>query len=70
MDFIEKCKQKHGDKYLYTKTNYLNSKTKIEIICPEHGSFFKNHIHISVVMVVGNATIKSNQKKQNPRIYL
>ena len=63
MDFIEKCKQKHGDKYLYTKTNYLNSKTKIEIICPEHGSFFqKPYSHLS-----GNGCRKCYNKKQSEK---
>jgi len=31
----------HGDKYNYSKVNYKNSNTPIEIICPEHGSFFQ-----------------------------
>ena len=38
-EFIQKAKQIHGDKYDYSKVNYVNSKTKVEIICPEHGSF-------------------------------
>lgn len=31
----------HGNKYDYSLTNYINSLTKIEIICKEHGSFFQ-----------------------------
>ena len=38
-EFIEKAKQVHGDKYDYSKANYINNHTKIEIICLEHGSF-------------------------------
>ncbi len=38
--FIQKAIIKYGDLYNYTKVDYINSKTKIEIICKEHGSFF------------------------------
>lgn len=38
--FIEKSKITHGDKYRYDKVNYINSITKVEIICKLHGSFF------------------------------
>ena len=37
--FIEKAKEIHGDKYDYSKVDYKNSKTKIEIVCSTHGSF-------------------------------
>ena len=30
----------HGDKYSLEKAIYVNSNTKIEIICPEHGSWY------------------------------
>ena len=38
--FINKSKEIHGDKYDYSKVNYINNRTKVEIICPKHGSFF------------------------------
>ena len=38
--FIEKCKQIHGDKYDYSKVDYVNNRTKICIICPKHGEFY------------------------------
>ena len=38
-EFIEKAKKVHGDKYDYSKVNYIGSKTKVCIICPEHGEF-------------------------------
>ena len=41
-EFIKKSKEINGDKYDYSKTKLLNMKTKVEIICPEHGSFFQN----------------------------
>ena len=45
--FIRKAQSVHGDKYDYTKVNYIDSHTKVEIICPRHGSFFQNpHSHL------------------------
>ena len=37
--FIEEAILKHGKKYDYSKSNYLNSRTKIKIVCPIHGEF-------------------------------
>lgn len=37
--FLEKSKVIHGDKYDYSKVVYVNNKTKVTIICPEHGEF-------------------------------
>lgn len=45
--FIEEARQIHGDKYDYSKVVYLNNRTKICIICPEHGEFMQtpaNHL--------------------------
>ena len=47
-NFIEKAKEIHGDKYDYSKVEYKNAKTKVCIICPEHGEFWQtpnNHLH-------------------------
>lgn len=41
-DFTNKSKLIHGDRYIYTKVEYINSKTKVCIICPEHGEFWMN----------------------------
>ena len=37
--FIKKAKKVHGNKYDYSKVNYIDSKTKVRIICPKHGDF-------------------------------
>lgn len=37
--FVEKAKLTHGDKYDYSKVQYINNKTKVKIICPIHGEF-------------------------------
>ena len=39
--FIECAKKIHGNKYDYSKVEYINAKTKICIICPEHGEFWQ-----------------------------
>lgn len=45
--FIEKAKQIHGDKYDYSKVEYINTQTKVCIICPEHGEFWQTpHNHL------------------------
>ena len=41
-EFIEKAKKVHGDKYDYSKVEYINSYTKVCIICPEHGEFWQS----------------------------
>lgn len=46
-EFIEEARKVHGDKYDYSKVEYKNNKTKVCIICPEHGEFWQiplNHI--------------------------
>lgn len=46
--FIEKAIVKHGNKYDYSKVKYKDNKTKVEIICPKHGSFWqtpKKHLY-------------------------
>jgi very-short-patch-repair endonuclease len=37
--FISKANQIHGERYDYYKVNYINAKTKVTIICSEHGEF-------------------------------
>jgi hypothetical protein len=39
IEFIEKTKVIHGDKYDYSLVEYVDSKTNIKIICPIHGIF-------------------------------
>ena len=38
---ILRFKEVHGDLYDYSKVDYANGKTKVEIVCPTHGSFYK-----------------------------
>lgn len=46
--FIENSKQIHGDKYDYSRVNYVGNKKQVEIICKNHGSFLvRPNDHIS-----------------------
>lgn len=40
-EFILKARQIHGWKYDYSKVVYLNNRTPVCIICPEHGEFWQ-----------------------------
>lgn len=40
-EFIEKAKAIHGDKYDYSKVNYIGNHDNVCIICPIHGEFWQ-----------------------------
>ena len=40
-NFIKKANKQHNFKYNYEKVEYINSQTKVCIICPEHGEFWQ-----------------------------
>lgn len=47
-EFIRKSKLVHGDKYDYSKVDYVNNRVKVIITCPEHGDFIQkplDHLH-------------------------
>lgn len=46
--FIKKARIIHGDRYDYSKVVYINSTTKVCIICPSHGEFWQEPcLHLS-----------------------
>ena len=46
--FAEKAREVHGNKYDYSKVIYERNKKPVEIICPDHGSFWqKPNSHVS-----------------------
>lgn len=58
-EFIQKAKQVHGDKYDYSKVDYINSLTELIIICSDHGQFKqKPYSHL-----YGNGCKKCTQSK-------
>ena len=47
-DWILRAQKIHGNKYDYSKVNYIDNISKICIICPEHGEFWqKAYSHLS-----------------------
>jgi len=48
-EFIEKAIKIHGDRYDYSKVDYKNNKTKIEIYCKRHEYYFfqEPHSHLA-----------------------
>lgn len=40
-DFIQEANIEHGNKYVYSKVEYVNNHTKVCIICPKHGMFLQ-----------------------------
>ena len=58
--FIEKASKKHNGKYDYSKVEYVDSLTKVCIICPEHGEFWQTpQAHVR-----GNGCPKCANKKR------
>ena len=47
-NFIKRAKEIHGDKYDYSKVNYINSHTPVTLSCPKHGDFLAiPHKHLN-----------------------
>lgn len=47
-EFLKRAKEAHGDRYDYSKTEYIDMKSKICIVCPVHGEFWQtagNHVN-------------------------
>lgn len=41
VDWVTRFKEVHGDVYDYSRVKYAGYKDKVEIVCPEHGSFYQ-----------------------------
>ena len=62
-EFIKKAREVHGDKYDYSKVEYVTNQTPVEIVCPIHGIFVQrpnNHIR-------GNGCPKCSRETQSAR---
>lgn len=63
--FIEKAKKVHGEQYIYSMTNYINTNTKVCITCPEHGEFWQTpHNHLKGSGCPKCASEKNAKKKK------
>ena len=63
-EFIKKAEEVHGDKYDYSKVEYVNCNTPICIICPIHGEFWqKPHNHLT-----GSGCILCNESRCETKV--
>ena len=63
-DFIKEANKKHKNKYDYSGTEYKNARSKIKIICPDHGPFFmtaNNHLNGHGCSICNGGVSKSHQ---------
>jgi hypothetical protein len=63
-EFIKKAREVHGDKYDYSKVEYVGSESKVCIVCPEHGEFWQApHTHLrggGCPICVGRAKMRTS----------
>jgi len=58
-EFIKKAREVHGDRYDYSKVEYVNNQTKVCIACPIHGEFWQiPHVHLQ-----GKGCIKCGRER-------
>ena len=60
VEFIKKAREVHGDKYDYSKVEYVNNQTPIIIICPIHGKYPQrpgNHLRGNGCPICGRAAL-------------
>lgn len=63
--FIHEARKVHGEKYDYSKVEYVNTHTKVAIICPIHGEFFQVvHSHLS-----GSGCPKCGKNRMVQKLY-
>ena len=64
--FIRKAQEVHGDKYDYSKVNYINNNTNVIITCPIHGDFTQapsNHLSGKGCWKCGREISKQKNRK-------
>lgn len=69
--FLEKCKKTHGETYDYSKVEYIDSKTPVCVICPEHGEFWQSpvsHVRGNGCPVCANT--RRGKKTMNTELYI
>lgn len=71
-DFIERANAIHNNKFDYSKTNYINNKTKVIIKCITHGEFLQlpsNHLRGRQCKKC-SIIIQNQRKKSNTDIFI
>ena len=69
--FIAEANKIHNSKYNYTKVSFTNNKNKVEIICPQHGTFIQtvnHHLRGRGCPTCGRKITKE-RLQQNPNLY-
>lgn len=64
-NFINRAIKIHGNKYDYSKVEYINNRTKVCIICAEHGEFWISPDNILSGKGCKRCGIISAQNKNN-----
>jgi very-short-patch-repair endonuclease len=62
-EFIRKARLKHGDKYDYSKVEYVESTGWVDIICKEHGKFLQRvdvHLRGAICQICNKVLRTSN----------
>ena len=63
-EFIRRASEIHDNKYDYSNAKYINAKTKVKIVCPEHGEFTQSpHHHIKGIGCPGCKADKQGQAR-------
>ena len=66
--FINNARKIHGDKYDYSKVEYINAHTPVCIICPKHGEFYKTpNEHVS--SKIGCPTCAESALERSVRVF-
>ena len=69
-EWINNAIEVHGSKYDYSKVEYVNGKTKVCIICPEHGEFWqnaRNHVNGEGCPLCARFKKRKPHKQHKPR---
>ena len=64
-EFIKRAREVHGDKYDYSKVEYVNNQIPVEIVCPIHGTFIQrpsNHLRGNRCPQCGHAAIMARSR--------
>lgn len=67
-EFIAEARETHGDKYDYSKTEYVDATTKVVIICPKHGEFMQTPI--GHIRGAGCTKCASSHMEEDIRVFL
>ena len=71
LKFIEKAKAKYNDKYDYSKSEYVDLRTKVLVICPEHGEFYvtpRSHLKCNMCSDCFNPYKAANNERRIARL--